>query len=209
MKFKDYIKSRDGYLSENKIGRMVVGVLALLVLLQTGMLMNKTSIVVIQPWTLTQEGWVAKEDASVGYKEAWGWALAMFLGNTTPGNIEFIKERIKPMLSPAIYQEVVDEMEKQALEIKEERITIRFEPREVIYERESGKVFVYGYSHVKTASFNAKGTTMPRTYEFDLQISNYLPILEYMNFYDGHPKTIKKIELLESKEKRRKENESK
>ena len=56
------------------------------------------------------------------------------------------------MLSPEIYQDVIDAIEIQSKQIKEDRVTMRFEPRFVEYEEKSDKVFAYGYSYVKGAS---------------------------------------------------------
>ncbi|MCV5185818.1 type IV conjugative transfer system protein TraE, partial [Escherichia coli] len=77
------------------------------------------------PFTLTEEAWVTKSNASQSYKEAWGFAFAQLLGNVTPGTVDFVKERITPLLSPSIYQDVIDAIEIQAQQIKNDRVTMR------------------------------------------------------------------------------------
>lgn len=154
MNLKKYLKTWEGTQTENKWGRIFQGGLIAIVFLLVVQVFSKETIVTIQPFTLTEEAWVTKSNASQSYKEAWGFAFAQLLGNVTPGTVDFVKERITPLLSPSIYQDVIDAIEIQAQQIKNDRVTMRFEPRFVEYEPKSDKVFVYGYSYVKGASSN-------------------------------------------------------
>lgn len=138
-------------------------------------------------------------------KEAWGFAFAQLLGNVTPGTVDFVKERITPLLSPSIYQDVIDAIEIQAQQIKNDRVTMRFEPRFVEYEPKSDKVFVYGYSYVKGASSNEERSE--RSYEFAIKISNYAPVLDYIDTYVGKPRTKTVLEQLQRKEENRRKHE--
>ncbi|WP_079829477.1 TraE/TraK family type IV conjugative transfer system protein [Salmonella enterica] len=163
MNLKKYLKTWEGTQTENKWGRIFQGGLIAIVFLLVVQVFSKETIVTIQPFTLTEEAWVTKSNASQSYKEAWGFAFAQLLGNVTPGTVDFVKERITPLLSPSIYQDVIDAIEIQAQQIKNDRVTMRFEPRFVEYEPKSDKVFVYGYSYVKGASSNEERSE--RSYE--------------------------------------------
>ncbi|MCQ9090582.1 type IV conjugative transfer system protein TraE [Vibrio alginolyticus] len=208
MNLKAYLKTWEGTQAENKWGRIFVLGLIFTVLLLAVKLFSKETIVTVQPWTLNEEAWVSQENASQSYKEAWGWALGTLMGNVTPGNVNFIKERMEPILAPTIYQEFIDALEIQAQEIQADRITMRFEPRFVEYEETTDKVFVYGHSFVKGAAFDAKEQRTDRTYEFELRVSNYMPVLDYMTTYEGRPRTKSVLDKLERKEEsRRKRNE--
>ncbi|MDU4190314.1 MULTISPECIES: TraE/TraK family type IV conjugative transfer system protein [Aeromonas] len=209
MKFKTYLRTWEGIQGENKWGRLIQAGLLIIVLLLVIKVFTKETIVTMQPFTLTEEAWVTQNNASRSYKEAWGFALSLLLGNVTPGSVDFVKERLSPMLSPEIYQDVIDAIEIQSKQIKEDRVTMRFEPRFVEYEEKSDKIFAYGYSYVKGSS-SQQEERGERTYEFVLKIANYAPSIDYMETYMGKPRTKAVLEQLKRKEeeKERRTNEA-
>lgn len=200
MNLKTYLKTWEGTQAENTWSRLVTGILVAAVLVLTIHAFSKETIVTMQPYTLTQDAWISESNASEGYKEAWGLFLASLLGNATPETLAFVKERIKPFLGPGIYQEVINAIEVQSRELIEDRITMRFEPRQVEYEKSTDKVFVYGFSYMKGG--NQTEVKSERTYEFELSIGNYAPLLNYMKTYAGRPQTEDVIAQLKAKEQR-------
>lgn len=205
MNLKQYLKTWEGTQTENKWGRLFQGGLIVIVFLLVILVSSKDTIVTIQPFTLTEEAWVTKNNASQSYKESWAFAIAQLLGNVTPRTVDFVKERLSPLLSPDIYQEVIDAIEIQAQQIKNDRVTMRFEPRFVEYEPMSDKVFVYGYSYIKGASSAEERSE--RTYEYVIRVSNYAPVLEYIDTYVGKPRTKTVLEQLKRKEENRRKHE--
>jgi conjugal transfer pilus assembly protein TraE len=205
MNFKTYAKTWEGTQHENSWNRRFIAGLIIVVLILTFMLFSKSTIVTIQPFTLNDEAWVTDNDSSSNYKEAWGFALAQLLGNVTPSNVNFIRARIEHMLSPAIYNDVIRILEVQAQQIKNDRVTIRFEPRFVEYEPKSRRTFVYGYSFSKGMS-SAPEKRIERTYEFDIAVSNYIPVIDFIDTYQGRPKTIDVLERLQATEEMLKKN---
>jgi conjugal transfer pilus assembly protein TraE len=201
MNFKDYAKTWEGMQSENSWNRRFVAGLIVALLLLVFMLFSKSTIVTIQPFTLTDEAWVTDSDSSSNYKEAWAFALAQLLGNVTPSNVSFIRARIEHLLSPAIYNDVIKILEVQAQQILNDRVTIRFEPRFVEYEPKSRRTFVYGYSFSRGMS-SAPEKRTERTYEFDIAISNYIPVIDFIDTYQGRPKTVDILERLQATEER-------
>lgn len=205
MNTSDFVKTWEGSLTENKWNRIFNGALAAGVLILAYMAFNKDEIVVIKPETLGSEAWITRSEASQSYKESWGLYFAQLTGNITPTNVDFLKDHLKPLLSPKIYSEVIDAMEMQSKSIKEDRVTMRFEPRFVEYEKKSDKVFVYGYSFVKGST--GKEERSERTYEYRIRIANYAPMIIDLDTYVGKPKTEIVIEQLEKREEaRRKHN---
>lgn len=204
MKFKSYLRTWEGAQTENKWSRVILGALVFIILLLTAKVMTKEQIITIKPFTLTEEAWVTKSSASQSYQEAWAFAFSQLVGNVTPGTVDFIKERLTPFLSPRIYTEVVDAIEIQAREIKNDRVTMRFEPRSVEHEEETGKTFVFGYSFRQGAS--GKPERKERTYEYVISISNYAPSLDHITTYVGKPRTLKVLEQLKRKQEARRQN---
>jgi len=197
VKFEQFLSTWQGVQAENKFSRFAIVGLLLAVLMLVTLAFRKETIVTIAPFTLTEDAWVTKDQASQNYQEAWAFAFAQMLGNVTPGTVGFIKDRIQPLLSPRIYQDVIDVLEVQSQDIVNNRVTMRFEPRSVMYEVSTGKVFVEGWSYVKAISTNE--TRSARTYEFKIKVSNYAPVFEHIETYAGKPKTVDELKKQRSK----------
>lgn len=217
MKFFKLIKRYSIMEDENRWSRIAIGGLIGIVAMLSVHAMTKETIVAVQPFTLTEDAWLGEKSASKSYKEAWGLAFAMLFGNITPSTVDFVKTRTGPFLSPRIHSEVIELLEVQARQIKEDRVSMRFEPRHVEYEISTDKLFVYGYSFVKGT--DSKESRTDRTYEFRIKIAKYAPLLDHIDTYAGRPHTktiegnIKRKEeqrqLREDKEKRIQEAQEK
>ncbi len=189
MRLTDFLQSWDGVQQENRWWRCLVFALLLLLMLMAIKLLRKETVVALQPVTLTQEAWVTKNQASQSYKEAWGLFLAELTGNVTPGTVGFIEARLKPLLAPAIYHEVIRTLKRQVEQIQHDQVTLRFEPRTVEYEAATDTVFVYGYAFEKGASSEAH--RRERSYEYRIQIAHYAPLIQFIDTYEGKPRTQK------------------
>lgn len=198
MKLDTYLKTWEGMKLENQMGRITQLLLALAVFALAMLAFKKDNIVTIQPYTLSEEAWVSNASASISYYESWGFALAQLLGNVTPTTVGFLKDRLSPLLSPAIYQEVLTAIDLQAEQFRLDRVSTRFEPRTVLYEQGTGKVFVSGYSFTRGA--DSSETRQERTYEFEITISNYAPMIHNLTTYTGEPRTREVLAKQQSRE---------
>lgn len=187
MNFSKYLKTWTGKVQEINYHRKITLGLLLLLFLICILLFRKETLVVIQPFTLTNEASISINDSSQSYKESWGLALSLLLGNITPSNSDYIKERIGPLLHQSIYTDTMVVLQMQVDQIKDDRISTRFEPRSVVYEKTSDKVFVSGYYYIQSGIGKPEKTE--RTYEFVVEISNYLPLINFIDTYQGQPKT--------------------
>lgn len=202
MDLKRYLSTFHGLRMEAYFSRMITTVLLLLVFFLTAVLSTRPAIVTIQPWTLAEDAQVTRSDASRSYLEAWGFALAELVGNVTPGNVGFVSDRLKPILDPKVYHQVLEGLEANARTLVDERITMRFEPRRVVFEKSTGKVYVFGYSFARQGTSFETERREPRTYEFTMRIANYAPLLQAIDTYEGMPRTrdvVEKSALAESK----------
>lgn len=206
MDLKQYLNNLNGLRTEAKTTRVItLGMLFVIVLL-TFTLMNRPQVVTLVPYTLAEDAQVSRDDASRSYFEAWGFALSELLGNVTPGNVKFISERMKPLLSPKIYHKVIESINETADQLSEERITQRFQPRRVTYEKSSGKVFVFGTSYLRAGGSFEGERDEPRTYEFEMRIANYAPLITFIDTYTGYERTavfIEKSKQAEAKAKKK------
>ena len=118
MNITDLKKSWSGLQEETKAyKKLCVGLIAANIILGC-FLFTKETTVVMQPWTLTQTAQLENKAASRSYKEAWALAIAEMLGNLTPNNVDFVVDRLRPLLDPSIYNEVVRNANEQTLSLK-------------------------------------------------------------------------------------------
>lgn len=211
MNFQKYLSTFQGLKTENRFNRIVTIALIAAVVLEGAFLAQRPQIVTIQPWTLAQDAQITKSDASENYIEAWGLALSEMLGNVQPGNVDFIAERLGPLLDPAIYHRVLEELQRNAEDLRQDRVTLRFEPRTVNFERSTGLVFVSGYSYVRQGTGLDPEVRSKRTFEFGIKIAHYAPVITHIDTYEGDPRTVDRIRRDEKHEemvqKRRKDYE--
>ncbi len=185
----DYLKTYYGMKRENLFHRLTLLLLSVTIMILTIFLLRRDTVMVITPYTLSSEAWVSSSEGSQSYKEAWALFFAQELGNITPANVDFVKDRIVNLIAPSIFKSFMDVLNQQAMQIKEDRLVLRFEPGSVEYEPETDKIFVSGRLYTK--AFNEKETSQLRTFEFRIRLSSYAPELVWMDVYSDPPHTLK------------------
>lgn len=203
MELKKLLRTWEGTQAENKWNRLIIGALIIVLFIVSLKAFTKETVVIMQPPTLAEEGWLESNKSSQSYQEAWGVFMATLVGNVTPATVVFLKERIGPLVSPAIYSDVVSALESQANQIRNDRVSLRFEMNQVNYEEETGKVFVYGNSYSKGVSGIEDRTE--RTYEYIVRIDRFQPVFEYMDTYEGRPRSQRILQQMERREQLRSE----
>lgn len=176
MELKKYLQSFQGLQIEARFSRAVIFGLLIIVFFCVFTMANRPQIVTIKPWTLTVDAQVTRNAASRSYLESWGFALAQLLGNVTPANVDFISDRLAPLLDPKIYHRVT-------------------------YEKSTGKVFVTSYSFTREGSSLSNEKRQERTYEFLLKIDNYAPVILSLDTYQGTAGTRDVLEAQDQKER--------
>ena len=154
------------------------------------------------PPVLRDSATVGSNFASGNYVEAWALYTSQSLGNVTPNSVRFVRKSIEPILSPSIYQEVMSALEKQVEDIRGNHVSLSFEPRRILREKETGKIFVHGQSVLESPSGDRKRTE--RTYEFTFEVLNYMPALTHMKTYEGKPRTLEELEMMKRLSEERK-----
>jgi len=193
----DFSKLRQTYkqvLSENQLHRVANIGFAVAVTVLAYAAFSKSPVVVMTPPNLTEAVTISKTKADPAYLKSWAFALAQTLGNVTPQNADFVKSGVLPFVAPSIYQDVLAALNEQVMQIQLDRVAISFSPREVIWEPETGKVFVPGQS-ITTGTMGKDDTSL-RTYEFIIKVSNYAPVVTHLVTYRGEARTLKAIDRL-------------
>lgn len=186
MNFLKYRSSWQFINLENRWLKLLIFFLLLIVMMLTVIAAKREVIVALVPPTLNQRVELKASVAQEAYLSSWALYFAELIGNVTPGNVTFIEEALSPMLSPDIYQHVVDVLRMQTKQIKEDSITLSFQPRQIEQDDKTGKIYVTGYAFL--AGVTGKTTRELRTYEFLMRVENYAPILIWMDTYVGQPK---------------------
>lgn len=183
--FKKNIK---GTISENKFLRNAL-IASLVINGAVGIgALSRDAVVTIIPPAMSEQAWLDSNAASQEYTEAWALYIADRLGNVTPTSAEMVTESIAPLLAPDIYQDVVNAINEQVNQIRQDRVVLKFEPREVLREANSqNKFFVVGRSVMQGP--NGRPERTEKTYEIEIKIHNYKPVIEYVTTYSGGPKT--------------------
>lgn len=200
MNWKKFFSSWDGMRLENRSQRFMIFGLIASNLVVAMVAFGRSDVVVLTPPVLEKPVKVARDHSDQSYAEAWSVVLADLLGNVTPASVDFVKRLVGPMLAPSVYQDVMNALSRQAEQIKLDRVTTSFEPREVIYEPKTNKVFVSGNSI--TAGPVGHEERTPRTYEFIVKVRNYQPYVTHTDTYRGNPRTIENLEKMNTRQKR-------
>jgi conjugal transfer pilus assembly protein TraE len=202
MKLTRIKQTYDSVLAENKLHRNSNLLLVVALLFAVFGLMGKDAVVVLQPPTLSEEAEVGPNWASESYKTSWGIYLATLMGNVKPTNADFVKTAIEPLLDARIYQQTIELLDTQIQLIRRDRVSLEFEPQDVYYEKATNKVFIYGQSVLRGPT--GKDTRERRTYEYEFNVTNYRPVLTYLDTYKEPPRTEETLEKEEKREKNKK-----
>ncbi|MGE0383526.1 MAG: TraE/TraK family type IV conjugative transfer system protein [Gammaproteobacteria bacterium] len=143
--------------------------------------------VVLVPPALEGTVSVSRTGASPDLKTAWGLFVAELIGNVTPGNAATLTRVIEPLLSPRIHHGVLEAIASQSNALKLDRVALAFEPREVLYEQDTDRVFVSGVQTSTGPTGSAQRRV--RSYEMRFVIRNYRPYLDAIDVYPGSPRT--------------------
>lgn len=212
MLLKNLKKSIEGTRNENGFMRKaMIGMIAINAILVVSLL-NRNTLVTVVPPAMTEQGWVDSNAASDSFTNAWALYVANVVGNVTPSTAGIIRSSLEPLLDEEIYQDVINSIESQVTKIRQDRVTLKFEPKKVLREKEdSNKFYVTGRSIMTGPTGKPERTNV--TYEIILEIHNYRPVIKYLTTYNGGPKTedVIRREEKSSKAKARMEkaNESK
>ena len=192
MRLSKYQLSLADALQNNATKNIIIAVLLGTNFLSVWGWFSSTETIVLVPPTLDERVIVSADDASAGYKTAWGLYVAELLGNITPGNSDFVGAHIGEIFAPAAYRTLRDTILNQIEAISEDRITVRFEPREVSYEGETEKVFVYG--SFTSAGPSGEPDQFERTFEVRVDMRFGRPWVTHFAAYEEPPRTIEALE---------------
>lgn len=188
MLFGSLKNSFQGMRSEVQFTRIALVLAIISTMVTSCSALRRDQPVVVVPPTLTEKAWVSKTQAEDEYTSAWALYIAMMLGNVTPSNADIVKQAIGPLLDPSIYQETMAAMDKQILQIRQDRVSTHFEGQKVLRDTiNTNKFFVSGHSVAEGPAGDRKREN--RTYEVELKIHDYRPVITWISTNTGDPRT--------------------
>lgn len=177
-----------GTRNENSFLRLVVLAMVAINAVMMVSMLSKNVIVTVVPPTMAEQGWIDKNSASEEYTESWALYVASVLGNVNPSTGTMVRTTLEPLLAADIYQDVINALETQIGQIRQDRVVIAFEPKEVFREKTNlNKFFVIGRTTITGPTGRPKRSST--TYEIEMSIRNYKPTITYVTTYTGRPKT--------------------
>ncbi|WP_137887491.1 TraE/TraK family type IV conjugative transfer system protein [Pseudomonas sp. 2FE] len=207
MLLKTLTNSFDGMRGENQFLRIAAAALLVSNLVVSCSAMNRDEVVTLVPPTLTEKTWLSKTQAAGEYTEAWALYIAMMIGNVNPHNATVVKDAIGPILDKAIYQETMTVLDKQIHQIRQDRVSLNFEPQKVLRDNVNpNKFYVTGRSISEGPAGDKKRSN--RTYEIELTIQDYRPNLTWVGTNTGDARTQDIIDREAAKERNQAEREA-
>lgn len=188
MQWKLFSNNWKSLRSENVLYRTLVPVLVIANVISMAGWLSKDRVTTLVPPTLNEAVSVSKRSADAGYKKAWGLYAASLLGNVSPGNADFVIESLQLLMSPRVFANLKQSVATDVEMIKKDGVSVSFEQKQVLYERETDKVFVIG----RTGISNAAGTVtrFDRVFEVRVMIDGGQPQVVELDSYQGKPKTM-------------------
>ena len=169
------------YLRRLKIGRQTLCLDRLIILalvLINGLLVatclsRKPAIELSLPFMDAQVG-IQSGEATQAYHEWWGLSLAEMLGNLNAQNLSFVEARLQSLFSPNLYQQVQDTLQQQFRQLRDDKVSMSFEPLRIEFDEELQTVKVTGNSAMSSGSQRLKGQ---KTFIFQFNLIRYRPVL--------------------------------
>jgi len=116
----------------------------------------------------------------------------------TPGNADFVLDSFSGMVTGEIRSIVTEQIAQELDTLKQEKVSSTFEIVRVTYEPESDKVFVTGRNRMTGAG--GKSSPTEQTFEFQIDVKQYSPIITQMASYAGMPKIASVLAKEEAKQ---------
>lgn len=179
----DWFKTREGALTENRWGRIIILIQGVVILVMAFGMANQRQAVVLVPPTLEERSSVQARQADAEIKTAWALYIAKMLGNVTPSSSQFLVENMSRYLSPRMYRSVIEGIDAQAQILRQEQITLQFIPTVARFEPEINRVVVSG-ELIERGLRNAERRSV-RTYEMGFIVRNYKVLLDSMRVMEG------------------------
>lgn len=154
-------------------------------------LTDDSGAVAIPNAPLTEPIEVRGEWANKSFKVGHAFAFSELVGNLSPQNIDFVKQRFLASSVPALRQELGDELERQIAIIKARKIKQKFTIEDVYFDEYQDVVWVWGSKEITLP--RQKPKTNIWTYEYRIGVSAGMPKIKFFTGYQGKPNVRQRV----------------
>jgi conjugal transfer pilus assembly protein TraE len=183
VKAQEYFKTFHGALKENQFTRPIIGALIASNLLVSIIAFGRNETVVMVPPGLDERVEIGVSEGSPGLKEAWGTHIAMLMGNATPRTATYLSEQLGRLSSPRLFQQIQEQIDKQAKALTDEGMSVSFVPNATFYLPSRDVVIVSGEYMLR--GMRGMERSMVRTYEIGVRIQDYRVRMDSFDVYEG------------------------
>ena len=134
---------------------------------------RKPTVELSLPFMDAQVG-IHSGEASQAYFEWWSLSLAELLGNLTPQNLSFVESRLQSLFSPNLYQQVQVALNQQFQQLRDDKVSMSFEPLQLDFKQKTTSVIVTGNSVMSSGNQRFKGQ---KTFTFHFTMIRFRPVL--------------------------------
>jgi conjugal transfer pilus assembly protein TraE len=149
---------------------------------------SKHERIVLTPMVVDKQMTVEWRNADGEYLKAFGLSVAQLVGDLTPENVTFVLDALSRFMDPSIYADLRKKMlvVTDTRQFKELASSSRYLPSGVVYEHNTGKVFVSGTMETSTTLGKEKHLM---TYEMTVRVENGMPVIFSFDNYADSPHT--------------------
>ena len=174
MSISDYLERLRQWRQTTCLNRLLMLVLALSnILLLVHCLNRKPAVELLLPFMDAHIS-IQSGEVSKNYFEWWGLSLAELLGNLNPQNLSFVESRLQSLLSPNLYQQVLQTLNQQFRQLREDKVSMNFDPMSIEVDDATHEVRVTGNAVMSSGNQRLKGQ---KTFHFQFNLIHYRPVL--------------------------------
>lgn len=176
---------------ENVIYRILIPIMAISILVLSFVITNQDKIVVLTPPTINEKLTISLNKGSSAFKMGWAKYVASTIGNVDADNVDFSISSIQDMMAINLKTQFKVMMKEQVMVIKAKKLQIGFAVSSVSYNPKTNITYVIGKRSIRNKK-SSKVVSEIVTYEFNIGVSNYMPVIKDFKLYEGKPKQRKK-----------------
>lgn len=185
MRFSLFKKRMKSLVRDKSICTIAIPTLSICLLIAMGGWMTKDVVVTVAPPEFHKAYTISRDAASSAYKEAWGQALAIIVGNASPKQANYKMDQIRLMMTTSAYQKVSVSLFEHFRNLEKNGLVTSFSPSETSILSD-GRVYVTGTLSLYGSS--PKPERLTYTFMSKVLMENYLPSIKDFDFFEGRPK---------------------
>ncbi|AVQ00257.1 hypothetical protein C7S18_23460 (plasmid) [Ahniella affigens] len=145
---------------------------------------NRDITIHLPPSASADELVIQDADASQETKLAFGLYISGLLGNVSPNNAAFVERAIGRFVTPRAYQTYLQNLQQEAIKIREEQLTTNFQATDASYDAKTDTVEIGGL--LITRGVTAVEQQTYRTFRLKFVVVGHQPMLDALSVSDDH-----------------------